>query len=295
MANSSLQYYEESQEIDVGRLAIAFLVGAGVSLVLGYIYALLAYIIPFPYVTFFLAVGLGMALGLIARLLVRLLRIRGARSRILLLLGMIIMTYYFHWVAYLMALMPDSSLAIGSYLGNIGWIFSPDLSFFRIIVDLSTFGAWSMFGITFAGTMLILVWLIELGVIAITAWRSGTTTSIIPYSEQSDKWYEKITLEDQFRLVASRKSAEKIIIEEGVLGFIDGLGHGLGHMHSKIHIYQDEDSSDQYITLEKVTISNKGQGSELRNPVVDNLRISSQDARAILSKYRNRKEKFEVF
>lgn len=295
MSYSIFQYYEESQTLDAPKLTLACLIGGVVALITGYLYALLAYVIPFPYVIFFLAVGLGMLLGLVARLLCRFLKIKGNRSRLIVLFVTLILTYYFHWVAYLMMLTPDSSLSASSYLGNIGWILSPDLSFFRLIGQLSEFGAWSIFGIIFSGVMLIMVWIAEMGVIVVAALKSGARGSIIPFSEQSNAWYRKMTLDDQFRFIASKKALEKEITANGVVGFIDELGQGLGNQHSRIHIYQDDNSNHQYLTLEKVTISNRDQGSEVRYPVIENLKITNQEAKSILAKHRNHKEKWEVF
>jgi len=70
------------------------------------------------------------------------------------------------------------------------------------------------------------------------------------------------------------KALEKEITANGVVGFIDELGQGLGNQHSRIHIYQDDNSNHQYLTLEKVTISNRDQGSEVRYPVIENLKIT---------------------
>jgi hypothetical protein len=77
-----LNFYQETNNLNLNKMLIPLGVGIVGSIILGFLYASLVYFIPFPYLTFFVAIGLAMAIGLSARLLIRIFRITGKKNRI---------------------------------------------------------------------------------------------------------------------------------------------------------------------------------------------------------------------
>ncbi|MGK0315641.1 MAG: hypothetical protein ACI86M_001873 [Saprospiraceae bacterium] len=290
-----LNFYQETNNLNLNKMLIPLGVGIVGSIILGFLYASLVYFIPFPYLTFFVAIGLAMAIGLSARLLIRIFRITGKKNRILLVCIVVIFTYYFHWVAYLLLFFKEGGITLSGYLAHLSWILLPDFSFFSSINQLASDGAWSMFGILFAGIILVIVWMLELAIIFALAIRTGKNYSLIPFSAKFNSWYPKFTLSEQFEHIASVKYVEKQIQDANIIGFISNLNLGQGFAYTRIHIYFNKKEQHQYLTLEKVNIERRGKGKINVSPILQHLRISTLEAETILQNYIHSIERFDLF
>lgn len=292
---NQLKYYQEANDLNFNKLIAPVLVSLACAIILGFLYAVLVYFIPFPYVTFFMAIGLAMAIGFCSRLTLRFFKITGKKNHILLLIVMVFFTYYFHWVAYLILFFEEGGLSITGYIYSLPWMLFPDFSFFNAINLLATAGAWSMFGIIFSGIALVIVWILEFAIIAAIAIKTGLNSNVIPFSYKFNKWYPKFTLTDQFEHVASIKYIESQIKDTNVLDFINKLDQGQGFAFSRIHIYFNKQEHDQYLTFEKVNVESRGEGKTNVTPMVQHLRISTIEAESILQKHNNKLERFDLF
>lgn len=292
---NQLEFYQEANNVNLSKLLSPLVVNIVCAIILGFLYAVLVYFIPFPYVTFFIAIGLAMAIGLCARLILRLFKITGKKNRIFLVITMGVFTYYFHWVAYLILFFEEGGLGLSSYFYSLPWILFPDFSFFKAINLVATEGAWSMFGILFSGLALVVIWILEFAIISALAIKTGLNSNVIPFSYKFNTWYPKFTLTDQFEHIASIKYVENQIKETNVLDFVNKLEQGQGFAFSRVHIYFNKQEHDQYLTFEKVNVESRGEGKTNVSPMLHHLKISSMEAESILKKYDNKLERFDLF
>ena len=285
-------FYTPSNDINFTRLALAILIGIVVSVGLGYLYNLISTFIPFIYFNVLITIGLGMAIGLCARLISKLCHLSSRKSRLILTSIVIVLTFIFQWVAYLQTVTDGLGLTFGDYLSSIpATLFGGDK--LDLLPALYTHGSWGIGDFIFNKLFLAAVWLVELGIIFCIPIFSVLGLTEFPYSENLSKWYPKFTLSDQFQSIASKK----YFLEdhkEDVVNAIRALDQGDGRRHGKVHIYFLEGENDQYLSFEKIFI----EGSENKKTssyLIENFRISQADAKSILSEFHNEKEKFVVF
>ncbi|MEL7426729.1 MAG: hypothetical protein AAFN81_27300, partial [Bacteroidota bacterium] len=158
--------YQESGKFNPTGLLLSILAFVLLSIVLGYVYVLIMMFIPLIYFNVLITIGLGILLGYLVRVSTKLSHNRNAKSRMILAAVLGLLVTYFMWVAYLLyiangAVMPS----ISEYLSALPWIVTDPGSFFDLMSVINMMGAWSIFGLTFSGILLALVWLAEVLII----------------------------------------------------------------------------------------------------------------------------------
>lgn len=292
MTNS--KFYEASTDVNYIRLGVALFLSLLLSCCLGYLYSLFTYLVPLIYLSVLLAIGFGIVLHWSIRLIIRLSKIQSKTSRTILIIGTIFFSTYFAWVAFL------SSAALGiyqtpfNYLTFLDWIFHPQ-DLFNLIYEVNKIGTWSIGvnGGPVNGSLLAIVWGLEFIAIAFSSLQLISSYPIFPFSENYNKWYTKFTLEDDFESLSS-SSATITKLDTGVLETLQNLDWGNGFNHSKIHLYYLEQETDQYLSIEKVMVTDRKKGTITKTPVVVNYRINNSDAKAIKNTFRITKERFDV-
>ena len=83
-------------------------------------------------------------------------------------------------------------------------------------------------------------------------------------------------------------------LDEGVVATILALKQGNGYRHSKIHLYYLDGESNQYLSIEKVIIEDRGKGNKKRTPIVENYTISNSIANELNTNFRMTQEKVNV-
>ena len=257
---NSPSFYQESNQFNPRGLAIACVASLIVSLFLGYFYTILTLLIPLVYANFFITVGLGFAMAMASKYLIRLGHIRHFNSKLALGILAGLFANYFQWAAYITYAFQGHFPSFGDYLSNIGWVFSPKL-FFLVISEINKSGLWSMFGMQINGFVLTAIWFIEFLIILAVPVLLVLQAKSYPYSEKLGKWYKKYTLFDDFEPI----SAVHLLIEnlqKDAVAVIQSLQPGSGWRHSKIHLLYLEEEDKQYLTIEKIYVENRGTGKK---------------------------------
>ncbi len=175
-------YYEPSNQLasaaDLGMLAFT----AGPSSLLAVIYGFLIFHCPFIYANLFAAIGMGFAIGYIARAGVQRFKIRSPKIAGALAAQAGVIALYVSWIAWSKALILDA--------GGSGWLLTPG-ELFDLMTDLAEHGAWTIFGDTTPkGWALWLVWLVEAGVFIVTPMHLAWQHAKHPFCEPCGEWTE---------------------------------------------------------------------------------------------------------
>ena len=195
-------YYKLSGNLNKIRLALALIIISVLSIFLGYLYAIISIWIPLVYVQFFIPIGLGIVIMHSIFLLTRFTKNRNKKSQITLTIFFSALTFYFQWCAFVLYAIHNEMPEIQYYFANLLSLLNP-INLVSIIIEINQIGMWSVFGITFTGFLLWLVWIIEAGIIFGLPLIGVTRAEPTPYSEKLDKWYKKYTL-DEIILKGSR-------------------------------------------------------------------------------------------
>lgn len=291
MDNKEL-YYQESGQVSVSKQIMSYVISIGLVLLLGYLYSVIMIFIPIVYLNFLITVGYALLLGLICRVLVRVSHTRNKNYQIIQAVVIGLLANYFQWTSYILYAYNGAIPNIELYFSHLHWIILPK-NFFTAIAEINKFGTWSIFGFTFNGIGLTAIWLIEFIIIMAGPIVAIVQTKVYPYSELLEKWYPKYTLFKDFESISA---INKLIgeLSSDPLKSIDSLGKGTGLRHSKIHIFYLDDEDKQYLTFENIFIEGQGKGKKDCSIVINNFKIKKSDAKLILEKYENKRERTDV-
>lgn len=291
MDNKSL-FYQESGKINFLGLLFSVIIYGLVAMILGYVYSALIAFIPFIYINFFITIGVGIALGFMVRLLVRITHNRNKRSKIILAIVFGLLFNFFQWIVYILNIANGELPDISYYLESFVWFANPK-NFFGAIATINSVGAWAIFGTTFTGIPLALVWIIEAFIIIGLPVMAIYKTKTYPYSEFLNKWYPKYTLLKDFESVST---VNKMIrdLQKDPLKSIQDLKYGSGSRHTKIHVFYLKNEKYQYLTFENIFIEKRGEGKRHSEIIINNYRIDKRTAELIRDNFKNKRERIEL-
>ncbi len=285
--NNQVLYYQASGLINPVKQGLSYAIGIAAALLLGSVYTLLTIFIPIVYANILIVVGFGISLGFVCQALVRFSHNRSKKSQLIHAVVIGVFANYFQWTTYILYVYNGSIPSISFYFTNLHWLVLPD--FFSAVAEINREGLWSMFGITFNGFGLTLIWLFEFLIIMVGPILAITNAQTRPYSESFQQWYRQYTLREDFEGFVSPTQLKADMADDPVAA-IGRLGKGAGWRHSKIHIFYLPHENKQYLTLEKVLVEGQGRGKKSSTVIIDNLQMSTVAADAILGQFEHERQ-----
>lgn len=285
--NKKSLFYQESGNVNLVGTILTYLAVLIFTIFVGYIYNALILGVPLIYLNFFIAVGFGLGLAILLKVAFRFGKNRRKSSQLIFAVVAGLLANYFQWTAYVSYALEGGVTSFSTYFSNLGWIVLPQ-NFFPTISKINSVGMWSMFGMTFNGVLLTIVWVVEffiiLGIPVYLVWQFKT----VPFSEKLNRWYERYTLEDDFE---SFFYPEPLLKQFDVnpLDTIANFKYGNALRHSKVYIYYLEKEETQYLDFERVSVENQGKGKVHKSVIIDNYKLEDAVGKEILSKFRNKK------
>ncbi len=291
MQNQSL-FYKESGNVNIVGLAISYFTCLLFTMFLGYGYSILTSVIPIIYVNFLLTFILGISLAYLVKILVKLTHNRHRKSQIILAIITGLMANYFQWTTYVLYVYMGSLPSLNEYFQNLYWIIIPN-GLIQNIISINKIGMWSVFGISFSGSILTIVWILEAVIIGLIPVVSIIKSNIFPYSEKQNRWYPKFILCKDFESISMVDRLIKSLNKEPVKA-IEELQKENGLRHSKIYLYYLQNEDYQYLTFENIFFEGQGKGSKEKTVMIDNYRIPNSVADEIKNKYDHKRERYEI-
>lgn len=276
MPDSEL-FYRHSGRFEPAGVAWSFTSMVFTGLVLGLIYGVLVWLVPFVYVVFIGTIGLGLLVGyLSAQLSIR----AKTRNNALIIAGPILAglaTLYTAWVGYLFA---------ASDWQYLSW--NP-LDIAATAQRVAETGLWSMSSFTPTGWVLYGIWLIEAGIIVVGSALFGLgNLDDPPFNENADAWC------DQSEVLPPAKALSPQTIKQvrqqlgagdlSCFGLFEPLDNDDAAMHTSFLVrWAAGHEHQQFLTITSITITQDEQGniSTNKNPIANNM-IIDPEARAVI-------------
>ena len=283
-------FYKESGKVSPLGLIVSFGICTIVAIVLGYVYSTVSLFIPIVYANFLITFGFGIILGLTVKVLIRLTHNRNRKSYLIQGAFLGILANYFQWTAYVLYAYFGETPSFYEYLSNLHLIVLPDF-FFPAIAEIYETGTWSIFGITFNGTILAVIWMFEFMIIVSIPVLAGYYTKPYPYSELLNRWYPKFKLKRDFESIPS---ASDLLdnLNTNTFDTLQALGLGGGFRFSKIYVFYHKNEERQYLTVERMFVSS--QDKKTKEVIINNFTIDNKTAELILDNFDNNKERIDV-
>jgi len=245
------------------NLAITVGVVAVLSMFLGWLYNLI-FAAPFMliYFNFIVSIVLGFTIAISLQILSKLLKIRERKTRLILVLLMLLIFLYSHWIAYVLQLAYGTIPSISEFLNY--WIYPQN--FFATIVDINTNGTWS-FGssnIPVRGVVLTLIWITEAFIIFFLAINYTLKFPENPFSEKQNKWYPKLTLDFHFNSFYSEDLFLKTLKENGI-DLILNSDKGLAYKYAEVSVFHLPHENHQYLSINNIFIEVKNKSKKIQH------------------------------
>ena len=292
-----ITYYRESESYDLISLLFGVLSLLIALFVVGYVYQFAMSIVPIIYLNVLICAGTSYLISLILRLVFRLAKIRSFKVRLYLIATAILAFTYFQWSAFLGSLLSEEFLGLGAYLESLTLIFNADL-IVALFKELYTYGTFSIgsiqHGIPVNQSLYVVLWIIEFGLLALFSALLIKKYGVLPFSENTGKWYPKYLLEDNFKVAWSEQAVLEGIKEKGLLEYLEEHKYGDAIKHLKFFVYYLEEEHQAYLTVEKHQIADRGKGKKEVSPLIENLRIDKQLALQILDKFSNERVRLAI-
>ncbi len=189
----------------VGALAIPLvLAGLAVACGLAFVYQWLLHWIPFIYINFFITVGMGIGVAIIASSVIRWGRVRntliGSLIGIVIATGGLVGAFWFQYQRDLneatTAAMSDMQLPESKWAETKSQI-AQQFTWGQHI-QMRAGDGWALGrggkGLPIKGIFVYLIWLIEAVIVTFITYSATSDAATAPYSEQSDKWADEATV-----------------------------------------------------------------------------------------------------
>lgn len=172
-----MEKYKHSGKIEILGIVYMIIFGITSASIFGMLYAYLVHFIPFIYINFFITLGFGFVVGFSTSFGGKLGKIRN--NIVMLISGLLagIIALYCSWVGYIF-------VSSGSDI----WVFNP-VSILALAKIIASIGSWSIFGVTFTGTLLYIVWIIEaLMIVGTSTLVAIANSSTLVFCEKCNEW-----------------------------------------------------------------------------------------------------------
>jgi hypothetical protein len=156
------------------------------------------------------------------------------------------------------------------------------MAWLNFLGDIYNEGSWSIFGLTFKGIILGLIWLSEALFLTAIPIYIIYNLPIRPYSEDLDKWYSEKVLNYQFDYI-SRSREFMVNLKENPFEAIKNLKYGAAHRYCEVSIFFIENETTQYISIQNVFVG--GSGSSDKSEFIHLYGIDKKIAEKFLTEF----------
>jgi len=279
-------YYKPSGKIPVKGIFISLIIAFVITVVLSIIYIALQWFIPFIYLNFFIAAGLGFGVGAGVFIAIGLGKIRNTRYECILAVLCGLLAWYSQWALFV-SLMSEAEGSMGGgmwvrssfNLRGFWYVLTHPEMLFQAMLSLNDAGTFTLKRNTVSGTLLWVVWVIEALIIfgaPILFSLSGRSTT--PFSEQNDQWMEERDVEGKLNTVSDPDQLKEDISRGNLKSLKDFLpADDLSNDYATLRIYESPGDPVSYISVTNIShkADKKGELKKETTPVIEYFRITA--------------------
>ena len=290
---STRGYYLPSGRFSSPGLFLLLVCGIVAAAMLAVVYAIASWYIPWIYVNAVLTVFAGGALGFLVLKATRLAKLRSPSLAKLIGLVCGLLLVYVQWAVYVSFLFSagettkvgtgsrratftettidvDNMIAIATNPSVIG----------DIMGLLFTEGSWSIFGMTFSGGPLGVVWLLELALIVGAAVMLSPGQTTAPFSETDNDWMVASVLPGALSPAANATTLAQALKSDRVDALLDAeLNTEPGTDRITLTVFSDRAGQEAFLSLTRHehNVDDQGKASEDETVVVEAISISAEN------------------
>jgi len=261
--------YQPSGKAPVKGLIIALLGSIVAAILCSIVYIALQWFIPFIYINVLFAIGFGIVVGAACSFLLKKGKVRN-KAAVFAVAGIAaLMALYSQWALFISLKIEStgnfsvSDINIGIvktsfHLNTFAEVFFNPKGVFEVIRVFNEVGTFSLKGSTVTGAFLWIIWIIEAGIIIVATYIVADSVNKHPYSETYDKWMDKV--ESKKAYVQDTNTLKSLLDAKKYDEVLSPLKESqpLDDAYSEITIYHLLEDSDAYISIDNVTVTQKG-------------------------------------
>jgi hypothetical protein len=256
---------------------------------LGGLYTYAIWFIPFIYVNFLITAAFAFSIGILMHKIVfRFGKVRNIRLGIVLAFLGGFAALYVHWVVWADLILNSTEVIGTSRIGivktstnldNLLTIATQPKLLFQLMMEVSEYGTWGLFGMTISGAMLWIIWVLEALTILTGSVMIGIWQTKQPFCERSNTWFKDRALPPTSFII----SKEDLVNE---------LELGKDHILSSLHLHDvvfdnasysqftvySSDQNEHYLSAQnmKKRVGSKGEVEYEEDPIIELISISSK-------------------
>jgi len=255
-------YYKPSGKIPVKGIFISLIIAFMITVVLSIIYIALQWFIPFIYLNFFIAAGLGFGVGAGVFIAIGLGKIRNTKYECVLAVLCGLLAWYSQWALFVSLMSEaDGSMGGGMWvrssfnLTGFWYILTHPEMLFQAMLSLNDAGTFTLKHNTVSGTLLWLVWAFEAFIIVgapVLFSLSGRSTT--PFSEQNDQWMEEREVQGKLKTVNDPDQLTEELKSGNFQSLKDFLpADNLSNDYATLRIYESPGDPVSYISVTNIS------------------------------------------
>ena len=248
-------HYQHSGKAPLGGMLMT-LVGGGVAgIVLGAVYGLLIYYIPFVYINAIITFVFGAALAMSVGGCAKFGKIRNAGVVTVIALLVAVVAYYAHWVVWVERMS-------GTQLLDPGQIWS-------FAATLNALGPWSIFGWTPTGFALWAIWGIEALIIVGMGTLGAHGMIDLPFCETTGQWTKETVMPKHFQPIDDAQILES---PQSVLHALQAANDDASE-YTEVAVATADGSELRCVSLNQVTVEvdKDGKQEETKTTIVKHM------------------------
>ncbi|NTD99223.1 hypothetical protein G6M26_47925 [Agrobacterium tumefaciens] len=279
-------YYKPSGKIPIKGIFISLITAVIITVILSIIYIALQWFIPFIYLNFFIAAGLGFGVGFGVFIAIGSGKIRNTTYEFVLAVLCGLLAWYCQWALFVSLLSEaEGSMGGGMWVRssfNLSGFWSvlthPEI-LFQAMLSLNDVGTFTLKHNIVSGTLLRVVWVIEALIIIgapILFSLSGRSTS--PFSELNDQWMEERDVEGKLKTVTDSDQMIKELNTGNLKSLKDFLpADDLSNDYATLRIYESPGDPVSYISVTNIShkTDKKGALKKETKTVIEYFRITT--------------------
>jgi uncharacterized phage-like protein YoqJ len=278
-------YYKPSGKLPVKGIFISLVTAFVLTVILSILYIALQWFIPFIYLNFFIAAGLGLGVGGSVFIAIGLGKIRNTKYDRLLAAVSGLLAWYSQWALFV-SLMYEAEGSMGGgmwvrssfNLTGFWHVFAHPDVLFQAMLNLNNAGTFTLKHNTVSGALLWVVWAIEaLIIIAVPIVFSLSGRATTPFSEQNDQWMEERNMEGKLKTVADTDQMISELNTGNLKSLKDFLPAGdLQNDYATLLIYESPGDPVKYVSVTNVshTADKKGELKKETKTVIEYFRVT---------------------
>jgi hypothetical protein len=255
-------YYKPSGKIPVKGIFISLIIAFVITVVLSIIYIALQWFIPFIYLNFFIAAGLGFGVGAGVFIAIGMGKIRNTKYERILAVLFGLLAWYSQWALFVSLMSEaDGSMGGGMWvrssfnLTGFWYVLTHPEMLFQAMLSLNDAGTFTLKHNTVSGTLLWLVWAFEAFIIVgapVLFSLSGRSTT--PFSEQNDQWMEEREVQGKLNTVNDPDQLTEELKSGNLQSLKDFLpADNLSNDYATLRIYESPGDPVSYISVTNIS------------------------------------------